>query len=93
MQRCLVVAPGATIVSTVETTARLGIPCVGIERLLDVAEARLAVLAPQTSLAEPQLQELHEIRSLVAALAADLLGEDHPFVSGITGAGVRQRAV
>ena len=93
MQRCLVVAPGATVVSTVETTARLGIPRVGVERLLDVAEARLAALAPQTSLAESQLQELHEIRSLVAALAADLLGEDHAFVSEITGAGFRQRAV
>jgi hypothetical protein len=77
----------------VETMAMLGIPPVGIERLLDVAEARLAALAPQTALAEPELQELHEIRSLVAGLAADLLGEDHPFVSGITGARVHQRSV
>jgi hypothetical protein len=84
MQRWLVVAPGATVVSTVETTPSLGVSLVGIERILDVAEARLAALAPQTPLAEPHVQELHEIRHLLAALASDLLGEGHPIVSAIT---------
>ena len=89
MQRLLVVAPGATVVSPVEPAPALGVSLVGIERILEVAEARLAALVPLTSLAEPHVQEVHEIRHLVAALAADLLGESRPVVSGITGAGVR----
>jgi hypothetical protein len=89
MQRLMVVAPGATVVSSVEPAPTLGVSLVGIERILEVAEARLAVLAPQTPLAEPHVQELREMRHLVAALATDLLGEGHPFVSGIAGASVR----
>jgi hypothetical protein len=89
MRRLMVVAPGATVVSTVGPTPTLGVSLVGIERVLEVAEARLAVLAPLTPLAEPHVQELQEIRHLVAALATDLLGEGHPFVSGIAGASVR----
>ena len=55
-----------------------------IERSLDGAEARLEALAPQTPLTEPQVQELHEIRHLLTALASDLLGEGHPLVPAIT---------
>jgi hypothetical protein len=84
MQQWLVVAPGAAVVSPVETTPSLGFSRVSIERILDLVEARLVELPPQALLAEPQGQELHEIRRLLATLASDLLGEGHPFVSAIT---------
>jgi hypothetical protein len=41
---------------------------VGIARSLKVAEDRLAALAPQTRLAERYVEDLREIRRLVAAL-------------------------
>jgi hypothetical protein len=41
---------------------------VGIARSLKAAQERLAALAPHTRLAEPHVQELREIRRLVAAL-------------------------
>ena len=85
-QRYLVAAPGATVVSTADPTPSLGPSLAWLERSLEVAEARLATLSPETPLAEPHKQELHEIRHLVAALATELLGEGHPFVSGIAGA-------
>jgi hypothetical protein len=82
MQRWLVVAPGATVVSPVETPS-IGVSLVGFERSLDLVEALLATLPPQTPLAEPHGQALDEIRYLLAALASDLLGEGHPVVSAI----------
>ena len=88
-QRYLVVAPGATVFSTADTTPSLGTSLAGIERSLEAAEARLATLSQVTPHAEPHKQELHEIRHLVAALATYLLGEGHPFVSGLAGAQVR----
>jgi hypothetical protein len=81
--------PGATVVSTAGPTLSLGTSLDWIERSLKVAEARLAALSPETPLAEPHKQELHEIRLLVAALATELLGEGHPIVSGIAGAQIR----
>jgi hypothetical protein len=88
-QRFLVVAPGATVVSTADATLSLGTSLAWIDRSLEVAEARLAALSPVTPLTEPHKQELHEIMQLVAALATELLGEGHPFVSGIAGAQIR----
>jgi hypothetical protein len=88
-QRFLAVAPGATVVSTADATSNLGTSLAWLERSLEAAEARLTTLSAVTPLAEPHQQELHEIRELVAAVAMHLLGEGHPFVSGLAGASVR----
>jgi hypothetical protein len=83
MQRWLEITPGALVGSPVEPTLSLGVSLVGFERSLDLVEALLATLPPQTPLAEPHGQALDEIRYLLAALASDLLGEGHPVVSAI----------
>jgi hypothetical protein len=83
MQRWLEITPGALVGSPGEPTLSLGVSLVGFERSLDLVEALLATLPPQTPLAEPHGQALDEIRYLLAALASDLLGEGHPVVSAI----------
>jgi hypothetical protein len=83
MQRWLEITPGALVGSPVEPTLSLGVSLVGFERSLDLVEALLATLPPQTPLAEPHGQALDEIRYLLAELASDLLGEGHPVVLAI----------
>ena len=93
MRRCLVVAPGATVVSTVGDARSLESSFVEIERGLEVVEERLAALAPHTHLAEPHVRELHEIRRLMAALSVGGLGARHPLASGLVGASAHSLAV
>jgi hypothetical protein len=68
MGRFLVVAPGSTVVSTVADSRSLEASLTEIASNLEAAEERLAAAAPSTHLAGPQVQELHEIWLLVAAL-------------------------
>jgi hypothetical protein len=78
MGRFLVVAPGSTVVSTVAQSPSLEASLTGIARTLEAAEERLAAAAPSPHLAGAQLQELHEIRLLVAALMADAVTPPRP---------------
>ena len=89
MRRCLVVAPGATVVSTVGDARSLESSLVEIARSLEVAEERLAALAPHTHLAEPHVRELRKVRLLLATLPVEVLGARHPLASGLVGASVR----
>jgi hypothetical protein len=66
--RFLVVAPGATVISMVAQSRSLESCLTEIASNLEAAEERLAAATPSTELAGPQVQELHEIWLLVAAL-------------------------
>ena len=66
--RFLVVAPGSAVVSKVAQSRGLESCLTEIASNLEAAEERLAAATPSTHLAGPQVQELHEIWLLVAAL-------------------------
>jgi hypothetical protein len=66
--RYLVVAPGSTVVSTVAQSRSLEASLLGIASNLEAAEERLAASASSTDVAEPHVEELHEVWLLVAAL-------------------------
>jgi hypothetical protein len=68
MGRFLVVAPGSTVVSTVAHSRSLESCLTEIASNLEAAEERLGAPASSTDLAGPQVQELHEMWLLVAAL-------------------------
>lgn len=70
MVRCLVVAPGSTMVSTVGGTHTGDASLLGISRRLAVAEKHQAVLIPSPVQPEPHEEALREVRLLVAALEA-----------------------
>ena len=66
--RYLVVAPWSVVVSKVAHSRSLESSLIGIASNLEAAEERLTAAASSTQLAGPHVQELHEIRLLVAAL-------------------------
>jgi hypothetical protein len=66
--RYLVVAPASVVVSTVAHSRSLESSLTEIASNLEAAEERLAAAAPSPHQSGPQVQELHEIRLLVAAL-------------------------
>ena len=68
MGRFLVVAPGATVISMVAQSRSLESCLTEIASNLEAAEERVAAATPSTELAGPQVQELHEMWLLVAAL-------------------------
>jgi hypothetical protein len=66
--RFLVVAPGSTVISTVAQSRSLESCLTEIASNLEAAEERWAAAASTTDLAGPQVQELHEMWLVVAAL-------------------------
>ena len=74
MARCLVVAPGATVVSIAPSARSHDSNLTAIVRHLETAEERLAALLPWTPHVEPHLEEIREIRAQMTTLAerADL---------------------
>jgi hypothetical protein len=52
-----------------------------LAELLDRVDARLAGLASRSLLAEAQEREWHALERVVADVAAELLGADHPLVA------------
>ena len=68
LARFLVVAPGATVVSTVAGSRSLESCLTEIAKNLEAAEERLAAATSTTDQAGPRGQELHEMWLLVAAL-------------------------
>lgn len=70
LARYLVVAPGATVVSTLAQSRDLEASLTEIANHLEAAEAHLAAAASTTDPAAAHGQELHEIWLLVAALMA-----------------------
>jgi hypothetical protein len=69
MIRCLVIAPGETTVSAFASTQDREASLGAIARHLEEAEARMVALSLLTRHIDEPLQELREIRALIATPA------------------------